>query len=253
MAKLIVTNESAPSITAGNQTVVVHVGSTPAGARGPTGPKGDIGLTGPTGPKGDIGLTGPTGPKGDVGDQGPQGRKGDTGLTGPTGPKGDVGDQGPKGDPGGNVNFYDSISSMPPNVVIDEDGDLTRSDDFTNAASRKVGTAQGNLVERDEAGYPVNNNAVGLGQTWQNVKASRSSNITYTNSTGKPIFINIECQGSSGFVRSRLEIDGVTVAQADPGSDAYTGMLSAIVPNNSAYKFIPAYNAQEFALWSELR
>lgn len=253
MAQLIVTNESAPSITAGNQTVVVHVGSTPAGARGPTGPKGDTGLTGPTGSKGDTGLTGPTGPKGHTGDQGPQGRKGDTGLTGPTGPKGDTGDQGPKGDPGGNVNFYDSISSMPPNVVIDEDGNLDRSDDFTNAASRKVGTAQGNLVERDEAGYPVINNAVGVGQTWQDVISSRALDTVFTNTTGRPIqiFIVVSDTYPQGL---GIWVNGIKwVTTGDLPSQSFYP-ISITIPNGGTYKVSTGYSGTLYLYcWRELR
>lgn len=55
---------------------------------GPTGPKGDTGLTGPKGDKGDTGLTGPKGEQGMIGPTGP---KGEQGEIGPTGPKGTLG------------------------------------------------------------------------------------------------------------------------------------------------------------------
>ena len=37
----------------------------------------------------------------------------------------------------------------------------------------------------------LNDKTLGVGQTWQNVKSSRNVNTTYTNSTGKPIIVNI--------------------------------------------------------------
>lgn len=67
---------------------------------GPTGPKGDTGLTGPKGDKGDTGLTGPKGEQGMIGPTGPKGDKGDTGLTGPKGEQGIIGPTGPKGEQG---------------------------------------------------------------------------------------------------------------------------------------------------------
>ena len=41
----------------------------------------------------------------------------------------------------------------------------------------------------------------GKGQTWQNVAASRSKGVTYTNSTARPIAINI-------YSRTHLYVDG---------------------------------------------
>ena len=78
----------------------------PAGQKGDPGERGETGSVGPAGPKGDTGERGETGgvgPKGDPGDPGsvgPAGPKGDTGERGETGLPGETGSVGPKGDPG---------------------------------------------------------------------------------------------------------------------------------------------------------
>lgn len=109
-----------------------------------------------------------------------------------------------------------------PNMNLAEDGTLKRSNDPLNASTRKVGTAVGNLVERGADGYPTNNNAVGVGQTWQNVKASRALGVNYTNSTGKPIVIAVHARSSQS---NEIAILVVTVG----GVDVATG--AEIVPN----------------------
>ena len=38
---------------------------------------------------------------------------------------------------------------------------------------------------------------IGVGQTWQDVTASRTRNVTYTNTTGKPIQVNISSDYTS--------------------------------------------------------
>ena len=78
---------------------------------------------------------------------------------------------------------------------------------------------------------------LGVGQTWQDVTASRSSGVTYTNSTGKPIFVRvINIVGNNewlvGFV------NGMVV---DRARDTYhTGRpevsVGFIVPNGASYR-----------------
>lgn len=78
---------------------------------------------------------------------------------------------------------------------------------------------------------------LGVGQTWQNVTGSRASGTTYTNSTGKPIQINvvIGVSGFSGSYSRSVTVGGVVLA-----SDSTTGQtfVSAIVPTGATYSFI---------------
>lgn len=90
---------------------------------------------------------------------------------------------------------------------------------------------------------------LGVGQTWQDVKSSRSAGVTYTNTTGKPILVNITT-GTDGGGWVYLYVNDVTVASYFY-TDRYgnSSVLSAVVPNNSTYKL----SSGGINFWSELR
>ena len=117
-----------------------------------------------------------------------------------------------------------------PNLTLASDGTLNRSNDPLNAASRKVGTAQGNLVERDANGYPSNSSSLGVGQAWQDVTASRSINTVYTNTTGRTITIFLK--GSSKF-DAGFTVDGLAFDWQINNADIGAGIT--IVPPGSTY------------------
>ena len=80
---------------------------------------------------------------------------------------------------------------------------------------------------------------LGLGQTWQNVTASRVAGATYTNSTGKPIFIQVSIIGY-------IQVNGVTVV-SDGSGGAYDEK-SCLIPNGSTYLVSGTID-----MWQELR
>jgi hypothetical protein len=98
---------------------------------------------------------------------------------------------------------------------------------------------------------------IGVGQTWADVTESRSPEVTYTNSTGKPIMVNVFSSAiDSGFALTAT-VDSVTVAYGGGGGggDARrTGFASFIVPNLSTYsvKYFGAYTGSTLK-WAELR
>lgn len=96
---------------------------------------------------------------------------------------------------------------------------------------------------------------LGVGQTWQNVLASRALGTTYTNSTGKPIFVSIYCAGQPNHCEWELIVDGVSLGHQGVVSVASAGMratMSAIVPNGSTYRAVNINNAT-LTSWAELR
>lgn len=61
------------------------------------------------------------------------------------------------------------------------------------------------------------NQAVGYGQTWQNVTGSRALGVTYTNSTGRPIFLSVNTFGG---VNNNITISINGSAGIPMGADA---------------------------------
>lgn len=94
---------------------------------------------------------------------------------------------------------------------------------------------------------------LGISQPWQDVTASRAINTTYTNSTGKPIFIRMITTPVTSTVT--LTIGGV-VADIDSihNSDYSTyKSVSGIVPNGATYVVTSSYGSEAIYKWSELR
>jgi hypothetical protein len=99
---------------------------------------------------------------------------------------------------------------------------------------------------------------IGWGQTWQNLTGSRSVGTTYTNSTGKPIFIAVSIF-LEGILQSvaQLYVSGVLVGQTVSSTAGYSGVgsgspMTAIVPNGATYQAIAA-NGYTLIQWAELR
>jgi hypothetical protein len=89
---------------------------------------------------------------------------------------------------------------------------------------------------------------LGLGQTWQDVRASRAANTTYTNTTGKPIMVTLS-QGTHLNTTFTYTVSGQTVTWSHSGSTtAIADTVSFIVPNGATYSS-SALNTS----WLELR
>lgn len=86
---------------------------------------------------------------------------------------------------------------------------------------------------------------VGQGQTWTDVKASRALGTTYTNTTGRPIFVSVNCALSTSTVV--LRIDGVD-RMFNFATSATVGVCG-IVPNGSTYSVLNG----TLNSWMELR
>ena len=91
-------------------------------------------------------------------------------------------------------------------------------------------------------GKVLNDQAFGVGQTWQDVTASRANGVTYTNSTGKTIqlLINANCDTGS------ITLNGLKINIVD--GTAY-GFINVAIPNTHTYRVDFAW----LVSWSELR
>jgi hypothetical protein len=83
--------------------------------------------------------------------------------------------------------------------------------------------------------------AVGTrGQIWVNVSASRASNTTYTNTTGRPIVVNVFLNGSTNAsLEVTLYVAGYIVDSQFMTSSNYSPCVSAnaVVPAGTTYSF----------------
>jgi len=133
------------------------------------------------------------------------------------------------------------------------------------AVSGTVGLVSGNLgtpstlVGTNITGTANSLNAgLGVNQTWQDVTGSRVSGTTYTNSTGKPIFISIQAAPeSSGGAYLDVFINGVTLGYLAQGSGGspntiYSSFWTVVVPSGDTYKATTVGNIS-IAKWFELR
>jgi hypothetical protein len=97
---------------------------------------------------------------------------------------------------------------------------------------------------------------IGVGQTWQNVSSSRLAATNYTNTTGRPIVVNICVQVNETANTADIVVDSVTVARCATisalGANNREQMtMTAIVPSGSVYRLTS--NGAERQLWAELR
>jgi len=96
---------------------------------------------------------------------------------------------------------------------------------------------------------------LGYSQTWQNVSASRATNITYTNTTGKPILVKVAINDVSNerylsFVGG-LNISGDTMRDRDAGYKSFRVTTTLLVPDGATYKIGEA--SLNVEIWVELR
>ena len=103
-------------------------------------------------------------------------------------------------------------------------------------------------------GKALNDKLIGVGQSWQDVKSSRSSGTTYTNNTGRPIQVHAVLHDTYN-VGLTVTVGGVNIISLYydvPPGGFYP--LSFIVPNNTTYRiFWASNNGTELVTWSELR
>ena len=115
----------------------------------------------------------------------------------------------------------------------------------TAAVQEVAPGAAGNTLVSDGTTWVSASGGLGVGQTWQDVSSSRAASTSYTNSTGKPIMVNIFKEEDD--FAANLTVNGVIVSTVN--TQVFSGATcSAIVPNGNTYSFNGAFN-----YWAELR
>lgn len=88
---------------------------------------------------------------------------------------------------------------------------------------------------------------IGVGQTWQNVTASRAASVNYTNTTGRPIQISVGLTGAGPGSRT-LTIGGLNFARSLPDAATSGVHFDSTIPPGAVYSFNGT-----FSYWYELR
>jgi hypothetical protein len=152
-------------------------------------------------------------------------------------------------------------------VTVDTTNKTLRVHDGTTAGGTQLATLTGAVVLNNTLtststtqaltaaqGKVLNDQAFGVGQTWQDFTGSRSSGVTYTNTTGKPIMISVIATGRDAAVT--IYVGSVLVATQtdiyDATNNASTG--STIVPAGATYTVISTNKwGVNVTSWAELR
>lgn len=81
----------------------------------------------------------------------------------------------------------------------------------------------------------ANSYDLGVGQTWQDVTASRVAGTTYTNSTGKPIMVSIIGTVLAQYTTGSLIVNGLTLDTYQAFVASANGTVCGIIPNGATY------------------
>jgi hypothetical protein len=93
----------------------------------------------------------------------------------------------------------------------------------------------------------VYESSIGWGQTWQDVTASRNMGTSYTNSTGKPIFLSFESDSTTG--TTVATVNGVVAARAFATAGVTAAQIYLIIPPSATY----VLTGGNKLYWAELR
>lgn len=96
--------------------------------------------------------------------------------------------------------------------------------------------------------------SLGDGQTWQNVTGSRVFGTTYTNTTGRPILVQVTASNINTTTWS-LSVGGNQVATANGSGNNNNAAktLTAVVPPGQTYSATVSAGSSAISNWMELR
>ena len=158
----------------------------------------------------------------------------------------------------GNLNVTSSVTA--PKFRGTLEGNADSASKLQTARNIAItGAVSGNANFDGSGNITINttaNNAIGVGQSWQDVTTQRANNTIYTNTTGRPIqlfiSVNVSGQGDDNatftIYSSTNEATNISIRDASAWSH-----LSFIIPPSSSYKL--SVNTSQYLLlsWSELR
>jgi hypothetical protein len=136
-------------------------------------------------------------------------------------------------------------------------GDLTTDRAITvSAASQaqaEAGTDTATVMTPQRTEQHMQANALGWGQTWTDVDASRTTGTTYQNSTTRPILVCLRWRSDSGTGRNfQVSLNGTdwTTVNTSGSSTSDITHISVIIPVDVYYRVDGALGIKQ---WTELR
>ncbi len=135
-------------------------------------------------------------------------------------------------------------SAQLPAATTSTQGAVILNNSLTSTSTTEALTAQqGNVLRNRDFGFD---------QTWLDVTAWRTTNVSYTNSTGKPIQVSVVVRDSSGYDGLYFFVNGAAVViMPDIAGGSYGfQQLTITVPPTQTYGLQTANLLQS---WVELR
>ena len=130
-----------------------------------------------------------------------------------------------------------------PNASTTAIGAVQLNNTLTSVSTTQAATAAQAKV--------LNDQAFGVGQTWQDVTSSRSSAATYTNNTGRPIVATVSVNDSGSVSPVTVVVGGVTIINIEDFGALGTIPITFVVPIGATYRFNS--NSNPIRAWAELR
>jgi hypothetical protein len=139
-----------------------------------------------------------------------------------------------------------------------------------NAASARTNLGLGSIATQNSNSVNITGGTItgvagvgegiGVGQTYQDVSASRALGTTYTNSTGKPIVVNmrVSTTGGGNVITMTVTVNGIVIqalVHQFASSTNNVDNVNFIVPNGQTYSVAATSNGGGIAskTWIELR
>ena len=109
------------------------------------------------------------------------------------------------------------------------------------------------IPTRGQVADYTNGQALGVGQTWQDVSASRSSNTSYQNTTGRPIMVSVGLISNDNYYFEVSDDGSNWITVGSLGGFGNVGdrkSTQVIVPSGTYYR---AKSGASVDFWAELR
>ena len=119
-----------------------------------------------------------------------------------------------------------------------------------------MSTLRVNTVRNAAGSGQTDAGQIGVGQTWQDLTATRALATNYTNNTGRPITVQIQTsQAAGGVTRFNLGL-GAPVTFVELGSPQVNGQCpypQIVVPDGWSYSLTNVAGGNSIVKWWELR